>query len=321
MKHFTLRTHAGKCLRHWLPITGSEPLPISVLCGSRPGPTVLVTAGIHSAESVGIQAALELARELEPRALRGCVVIAPVVNRDGFTRHIPSTVAGDGKNLNRVFPGQPDGTLAERIAFAVTEGLLRRADFYIDLHGGDINEELTPYIYCAGACTPETARRSREMALAADVPYLTVSPLRTSGAYNVAAALGVPSVLLERGCGDRRSHAEVDADKKDVRSLLRALGGLDGEPEPRTCIPQDVGTLIYTQCVSSGFWYPEKRAGARFRTGELLGTVRGWDEEPLQTVTAQADGILLYQLSGLNALAGSVLTACGSNPEGRTAWN
>ena len=80
-------------------------VPHVLLCGARPGPTVLISAGIHNAEYVGIQAAIELSNELDVTTLRGNVIILPLANRSGFENRTMSRVYEDGKNLNRVFPG------------------------------------------------------------------------------------------------------------------------------------------------------------------------------------------------------------------------
>lgn len=74
----------------------------------------LVPAGIHNAEYVGIQAAIELSSEIDPEQLGGTLVIVPVANRSGFENRTMSMVHEDGKNLNRVFPGDESGTSADR---------------------------------------------------------------------------------------------------------------------------------------------------------------------------------------------------------------
>lgn len=96
----------GKTVKDHIHVEGTElHVPHVLLCGEQPGPTVLITAGIHNAEYVGIQAAIELSNELDVSALRGNVVLVPLVNRSGFENRTMSRVFEDGKNLNRVFPG------------------------------------------------------------------------------------------------------------------------------------------------------------------------------------------------------------------------
>ena len=172
-------------------------LPVTVICGGE-GKTALVTAGIHNAEYVGIQAAMELARELQPEMLQGTVVIVPLVNVSGFSRRTMSMVYEDGKNLNREFPGRADGTAAEQICHAVSAELLERADYYIDLHSGDGYEEMHPYAYYVGPVEAQVRELSFQMARRVRVNYLVESQCTTKGAYNYASASGIPSVLIDR---------------------------------------------------------------------------------------------------------------------------
>ena len=96
----------GKTIKDHIHVEGTElHVPHVLLCGARPGPTVLISAGIHNAEYVGIQAAIELSNELDVTILRGNVIILPLANRSGFENRTMSRVYEDGKNLNRVFPG------------------------------------------------------------------------------------------------------------------------------------------------------------------------------------------------------------------------
>lgn len=100
----------GKTVKDHIHVEGTElHVPHVLLCGEQPGPTVLITAGIHNAEYVGIQAAIELSNELDVSTLRGNVVLVPLVNRSGFENRTMSRVFEDGKNLNRVFPGDREG--------------------------------------------------------------------------------------------------------------------------------------------------------------------------------------------------------------------
>ena len=95
----------GKTVKDHIHVEGTElHVPHVLLCGEQPGPTILISAGIHNAEYVGIQAAIELSNELKVSELRGSVVIVPLANRSGFENRTMSMVFEDGKNLNRVFP-------------------------------------------------------------------------------------------------------------------------------------------------------------------------------------------------------------------------
>lgn len=291
---------------------GGVELPVTMICGEKPGPAVLISAGVHNAEYVGIQAAIELADELEPEQLTGSVALIHLMNPTGYEHRTMSLVYEDEKNLNRVFPGQENGTLAERIAYTVTGTFFRRVDAYIDLHSGDGYEELTPYVYCQGAARKDVAERSRAMAELVDVPYVVPSQTTTGGAYNHAGSMGVPGILIERGGLGLWSREEVDADKKDVRNILHALGVLDSAREPQLLHPVELGTVFYENSRFNGCWYPRRKAGDRVLEGEVLGEVRDYFGNLLQVCKAKSDGVLLYQTRSLSILKDGPMIAYGA---------
>lgn len=185
-------------------------------------------------------------------------------------------------------------------------------DAYIDLHSGDGYEELTPYVYCQGAAQKDVAERSRAMAELVDVPYVVPSQTTTGGAYNHAGSMGVPGILIERGGLGLWSREEVDADKKDVRNILRALGVLDSAREPQLLHPVELGTVFYENSRFNGCWYPRRKAGDRVLEGEVLGEVRDYFGNLLQVCKAKSDGVLLYQTRSLSILKDGPMIAYGA---------
>ena len=141
MKNKTIAGHEllpGKTTKDHIHVDGTElSVPHIMLSGNEPGPVLLVTAGIHNAEFVGIQAAVELSNEIDPAELAGSLIIVPLANRSGFENRTMSLVHEDGKNLNRVFPGDAEGTEADRLAHMLFSTFITHADAYIDLHSGD----------------------------------------------------------------------------------------------------------------------------------------------------------------------------------------
>ena len=288
----------GKTIKDHIHVEGTElHIPHVLLGGQQPGLTVLISAGIHNAEYVGIQAAIELSNELDISELHGNVIILPLANRSGFENRTMSMVYEDGKNLNRVFPGDRDGSEADRLAHMLFEVFIRNVDAYIDLHSGDGYESLIPYCYYLGD-TPaeETAKR---MVACINTSYYVRSRCRTGGAYNLASVHGIPSVLIERGQLSLFSREEVEADKADVRNILRCLGVLEGK-----CVRYPKQQLLeYSDdAPCTGCWYPEKKVGDWFRKGEKLGEIRDYFGHSLFTEYAPEDGMLLHQCSSLNII-------------------
>lgn len=297
----------GKTIRDYIHVAGTViQIPYVVICGTEPGPTVLITAGIHNAEYVGIQAAIELSNELDASELRGNVIIVPLVNRTGFENRTMSMVFEDGKNLNRVFPGSPSGSVADRIAYTLFEGLIRNVDAYIDLHGGDGYETLTPFAYYVGDTSAENAAKC--MVSCVNVRFCVRSRCRNGGAYNMASVIGVPSVLIERGQLGLYSREEVDADKADVRNILCCLGVTPGD---YILYPKQELLEYDVVAPNTGCWYPGKKAGDSFRKGDTLGIIRDYFGSAVFTQYAPCDGILLYQCSSLNILENGPMIAYG----------
>ena len=224
-----IRAEAGTKKNGWLEIEGEDlKLPLTLISGRKEGKTLLISAGIHGAEYIGVQTLLEISGEIDPDTLSGNVICLHMANPSAFKDYVRFYVPEDGKNLNRVFPGKKDGTLSERIAWTVTEELQAKADFYIDLHAGDTSEEVMPFVYYNVAAGEKIARVSANMAMAADME-VRASSTATTGAYSSACQRGLPAILMERGGGGRFTDSEVQAYKQDVKNIMIRMGLLSGE--------------------------------------------------------------------------------------------
>ena len=290
---------------------GEFRLPAAVLHGTRPGKTMLITAGVHGGEYVGIQAAIELSQKLKIQKVAGTIIIIKVINVPAFERRNGSMGLTDGKNLNREFPGNPEGTEMERLAWAVSHELQPAADYYIDLHSGDDYEQLTSYVYYAGMADEKTVSQSRRMAEQVDVPYMVRSNVASGGAYNYAASQGIPSILIERGGMGAWTSEEVRSTRRDVRNILCHLGIYQGKKDYRTYYPLDVTDICYQDASRDGLWYPFKKPGDMIREGEILGEVRDYEGGLLELSVAEYDGVILYQTGTLQVLGDGPMIAYG----------
>lgn len=302
----------GEKQQGWLELGGgSIRLPAAILHGEKKGKTVLITAGVHAGEYVGIQAAVELAERLKIEKVAGTIIIVKVVNRPAFEQRKGSMGLEDGKNLNREFPGDPHGTEMERLAWAVSKELHAVADYYIDLHSGDDYEELTPYVYYAGKATAEVSAMSKKMAEQVDVPYMVRSEVASGGSYNYAASQGIPSILIERGGMGRWSFEEVRSTRKDVRNILCYLGIYEGKQDDRKYRPMEIREIRYQSAVSGGLWYPARNVGDMIRKGEILGEVRDYDGNLMEVSAADFEGVILYQTKSLQVVTDGPMIAYG----------
>src|ERR1700729_2009250 len=281
--------------RRTLDLAGLE-VPVVELAGAQDGPLLTVIAGVHGCEYVPMAAVREWTRDLEQREIQGRIRAVPVLNVTAFRARSPFVVPDDGKNLNRCFPGNPDGTLADRLAYAAFTQLISGSDAYIAAHCGDMVEALEPFaLYEAG---PAEARAG-EMATAYGLPYVIrqeKGPDRAVGgtSSSAAAEIGVPAITAESGeCG----LVQEEAVARHVRGLdgVLALLGMIDAPEGDRPAPTYLSRFLWMRCEHAGWWAPTVKTGDTVREGQTIGTVSTLDgSQVLETITAPADGVPIF---------------------------
>ena len=294
-----------------LPVTSPYPVEMTVICGSRPGKTLVVTAGVHGCEYVGIETLNQLKKELNPAALSGRVILLPLVNPEGFYQGSKQTIPADGKNLNRMFPGKPDGTFSSQLARVLEETLYPEADFLMDLHGGDVNEALTPLVFFPASVPESLSAAASAAAESLSVPYRVASTSQ-NGLYSWAAQCGIPALLVERGERGLWSEKEVAACRENVYELMRHLGILNAASVSPCFQQAEIRRAVYEEAPADGFWYPAvSAAGQKLKQGALLGTLKDSYGNEIARYTAPFDGVVLYYTLSLGVKNGDPLIAYG----------
>ena len=289
-----------------VPGTGMT-IPVTLICGNELGQTITISAGVHSREYIGIEALIRLAQELTPDTVRGTILLLHCCNYDGFISRSADVVPRDGKNLNREFPGNMDGTQTQKLAAFLEAEIIRNTDYLVDLHSGGFCEALIPHVYYHGAAKPEVCAASRRIADLTSVKYLVCSKAK-NGFYSHAGQCGVPAIILERGGCGLIAENEVLADVADVKNILRGLDFLKDTPALSYSHTM-VQNGRYLDAPESGCWYPRKQPGDLIQKGDLLGEIRSIYSEPLCSVIAEADGVVLYQTASLGIKTGTPMIA------------
>ncbi|MGK9166954.1 N(2)-acetyl-L-2,4-diaminobutanoate deacetylase DoeB [Inquilinus limosus] len=227
VQHGTLRLPYSRDDSAW----GSVMIPIAVVKNGE-GPTALLTGANHGDEYEGPIALFELARTLDPAAVRGRVIIVPAMNYPAF-RAGTRTSPIDKGNLNRSFPGRPDGTVTQKIADYFQRTLLPMADIVLDFHSGGRTLDFVPF--AAAHILPDKDQEARCFAAveAFSAPYsMRMLEIDAVGMYDTAAeAAGKVFVTTELGGGGTATARTAGIAKRGVRNLLRHAGILEGEVE------------------------------------------------------------------------------------------
>ncbi|MCB2222517.1 MAG: succinylglutamate desuccinylase/aspartoacylase family protein [Bacteroidetes bacterium] len=127
-------------------------IPITIINGAKSGPVLTLVAGVHGTEYVPIISLQQLLNEINPNELSGTIIMVHIANIPSFSGRAVYSSPIDNKNLNRCFPGKNKGTISERIAYTITNEIIKKSDYYIDLHGGEFNEAIVDFIYFQVGC-------------------------------------------------------------------------------------------------------------------------------------------------------------------------
>jgi predicted deacylase len=292
-------------------------VPVIARAGAGAAPRLTVLAGVHGCEYAPMAAVRRWARALAGRELRGTVRAVPVLNIPAFRARAPFVVPDDGKNLNRCFPGDPGGSLADRLAHAAFTQLIAGSDALVDVHAGDMVEALEPFaLYDAG---PAEAR-ALELATAYGLGYVIrqePGPGRAVGGTTSTAAAdaGIPAIIAEAGGCGMVEPAAVDAHVHGLDRVL-ALLGMAGDPAPAADpagAPVRLDRFLWLRSTSEGWWEPSVRPGEQVAKGQVLGTVSSLDgAQVLQSVTAPAPGVPMFITSSPAVAAEGLLLGLGA---------
>ncbi|OOM79644.1 N-alpha-acetyl-L-2,4-diaminobutyric acid deacetylase [Clostridium puniceum] len=285
-------------------------IPITLINGECEGKSILITAGIHGCEYLGIETVNELVREIDPKEVSGRIIFVHMANVSGFFARVPAIVPEDGINLNRAFPGKNEGSVAEKIAYTITHELQLKVDFYIDLHGGDLHEKTMPFVYYPGKGKEEVINASCEAAKHLNLKY-RVKSNATSGAYNSAAILGIPSLLIERGGCGLWKKSEVDLYKQDIYRILEHEQVIKKELLQKNGAQKEIKNAIYIDSEFNGYWYPKVNQGDKIQKGQLIGLVCDCFGKKLKDYYSEVDGVVLYITLSLAISKSNSLIAYG----------
>jgi uncharacterized protein len=291
---------------------GGEPyrLPMWLVNGAHDGPVLAVIAGVHPAEYASIAAALQFGQSIDPAHVYGRVIVVPVTNLPAFSARSIYVCPLDGKNLNRVFPGNPKGTASEQIAAWVFGNVITRADYFVDMHGGDLIEALVPFTIFYKSGDPAVRDTSLAMAKAFGIPIL-VSSETPGGTYSSAAQAGIPAILTEAGGQGIWTEEDVRAHTDGLDRLMRHLKMIDGPPPPPVACTL-LSRFLWRRSDHDGFWYPAVAVNDEVTAGQQLGVVKDWEGRILQRATAEADGRVLFVVSSLAINRTDPLLAVGA---------
>ncbi|MFQ3788002.1 N(2)-acetyl-L-2,4-diaminobutanoate deacetylase DoeB [Halomonas sp. A29] len=255
---------------------GAVMIPVTVIRNGE-GPTALLTGGNHGDEYEGITALLKLASELHAEDVRGRVIIVPMMN-------MPAAMAGkrtspmDGGNLNRSFPGDPDGTVTEKIADYFTRVMVPMCDVVLDLHSGGRTLDIIPFGASHILDNPEQQRQALEGAKAFGAPYaMMMFELDAAALFDTAVeSQGKVFVATELGGGGTSTPESLALTERGVRNFLIHFGLVEGEvvmpAEPQVYLDMPDASC-YVQSEHTGLLELTLTLGDKVEKGQVIARI------------------------------------------------
>lgn len=277
---------------------GDIQLPVTVVNGAAEGPILLLAAGTHGDEFPAMFALQQLAKELNPKVLKGTVVILHLANPDGFHARRLALNPKDEKNLNREFPGSKTGSATEQIAELLTREFISRIDFFIDMHSGSSNQKLLDHVYSPFVGDKILDEKTFEFAKATGMKHIIMYGERPTDPHNsvsfpnTAMTRGKPALTTEIGHLGLRDEASVDYALTVARNALYFLEMVPGKAEPNK------DRVIYKRLDSvksefDGFFTPLVTIGDEVKQGTNVGQITDYFGNVVQTLKSDSAGTVM----------------------------
>lgn len=315
------RVAAGRKLSFDIPVMApskdSTCIPVTIVHGKHAGPVLGLIAGIHGYEYPPIMAMQQMGRQLDPDSLHGTVIIVHIANVKAFLGRTVYYNPVDGKNLNREFPGDKNGSLTQCIAWTIAQKILPRCNYLVDIHAGDASEDLHDYVgyYEYGRQTAKARQMAEAMGfewiIQFDPGFKEGQPTRYCS--REALSQGIPTMAIECGKLGGVSTAEVNKINSGLLNVMRSLQLLPGKVQAPNA-PLVITKRATITSEHSGIFYSDCKSGQLIRKGMKLGHITDLSGNPVAGVYAPVDGFIIYQLSTPPVNKGEILFSLGVWP-------
>lgn len=299
---------------------GDTYIPVTVIKGKEKGPVFSIIAGIHGYEYPPVIAVQELLREISPESVKGTLIIIPVANMEAFKKRTPFISPLDQKNLNNAFPGSPDGSSTEQIAHLITKEVISNSDIFLDIHGGDANEDLMPFVcYYNRTDASEQTAAAYELSLRSQIPYVVSYPYTITEkepakyAFKQAVQQGITALSIEAGKLGNVQEDQVALIKSAVYRMLQHTGNyaISKKADKKISKVTLLNRQEYIRVPQSGIFYSSFKSGDTVKKNQTLGFITDEFGTGKQDIIAPIGGIILYKIGTPPVNQGETLFCIG----------
>ncbi|MDQ8153189.1 MAG: succinylglutamate desuccinylase/aspartoacylase family protein [Gemmatimonadota bacterium] len=285
---------------------------MATIHGAKSGRTVAVLSGAHGTEYASILAAQAVIPRIDAAKLSGTVIVVPLINRASFERMRVHMNPVDEKSMNGNYPGKATGTQTERVLDVIARDVIAKADVVIDLHNGDIDENLRPYSYWTRTGNAAQDSVALELCRAMGLDHIIVrnldvkNPASTRSASGYALSLGKVAIVAAAGRWARTDVSDIRLLEDGILGVLGQLGMLQ-RAKPAPLRVTWLGDDARVRADSNVFWSAVVDRGARVKAGQAIGFTSDYWGRKIADVRAPKDGMVTFIRSVPSAWAGATL--------------
>jgi predicted deacylase len=282
------------------------PIPIAVF-NNGPGPRILILGGVHGDEIEGQVMTMKLMRSLDIENVKGHIIIMSATNAPAAYAGSRTSPLDDG-NLNRSYPGNPDGTPTQEIAYFIENVLLRRVDYLLDFHSGGLTDYITPSAHVYHSDDKEKfarlVRMLRVFGMPTTVIKKAIGACDRKGVLRFATELGGGGYITVKAL--RQAEHGLARDLYDLGALRKPI---TDEPPPQTELVRRLPNRQYVYAMATGLFEPYVEINEEVAAGQAAGAIH-FPEEPWRTpwiATFQEGGTIHGVRTRAHTLLGDTL--------------
>jgi len=279
-------------------------MPVTIILGKEKGPIFTIIAGIHGFEYPPITAVQELIKEIDPKKLKGTLVVVPIANVASFYKRTPFVNPLDQKNLNNAFPGSASGTITEQIANYITKEIIPNSDVFLDIHAGDANEDLLPFIcYYNNTSEEKKTLLSHKLSEISGInhivsyPYTITKSEPAKYAFKQASQNGKTALSIESGKLGNVQTESVHLIKKAVYNMLNYMEMYSkGTTPAKNPSAVYLNNQEYIKSDFNGIFHSNLKSGDYVKKDDKIGFISNEFGKILTEIKSSANGVILYKI-------------------------
>ncbi len=268
-----------------LPTRTHVEIPVIINRARKEGPFMLLLAGLHGDEINGVEIIRRMIRAGYHKPISGAIVCIPIMNIFGFINQ--SRMVPDGRDLNRVFPGSPQGSLASRIAWTLLHGVIEHVDYALDFHTGGASRSNFPQVRCV-----LDDEDSTELGHVFSPPFILASKYLDKSLRKTAKSIDKSVLLYEGGESLRLDEYAINEGVNGALRVLHHLGMRKDSP-PVESMPVVLKKSSWVRAKYSGMFRATAQNGTYVEKGSMLGVITDPYGEFEKKVTASYPGYII----------------------------